>query len=95
MDLKATKPVFGVSDRARLKPVSFSYRDYLKIKISPVAISDILLSKKQITKALISLHGCAGWSVPLLFTNPKTDFLVYQTILIQQYIQNIAFKASE
>ena len=30
---------------------------------------DMLLSEKQITKALIRLSGCAGWSVPLLFAN--------------------------
>ena len=29
--------------------------------------SGIILSKQRITKALIRLHGCAGWSVPLLF----------------------------
>ena len=27
----------------------------------------MILSKKGITKALIRLHGCAGWSAPLLF----------------------------
>ena len=26
---------------------------------------------KRITKALISLHGCADWSAPLLFTNHR------------------------
>ena len=34
----------------------------------------MILSKMQITKALISLHGCAGWSRPLLFTNPEETF---------------------
>ena len=29
--------------------------------------SGIILSKQRITKALIRLRGCAGWSVPLLF----------------------------
>ena len=29
------------------------------------------LSKKRITKALIRLRGCAGWSVPVLFANPR------------------------
>ena len=28
------------------------------------------LSKTRITKALIRLRGCAGWSVPVLFANP-------------------------
>ena len=31
----------------------------------------MILSKKRITKALISLPICAGWSAPLLFTNPQ------------------------
>ena len=31
----------------------------------------MLCSKKRITKALISLGGGAGWSVPLLLANPE------------------------
>ena len=31
----------------------------------------MVLSKKRIAKALISLRGCAGWSAPLLFANPR------------------------
>ena len=31
----------------------------------------MILSNKRITKALISLGGCAGWSAPLLFVNPR------------------------
>ena len=31
----------------------------------------MILSKKRITKALIRLCGCAGWSAPVLFTNPR------------------------
>ena len=34
----------------------------------------MILFKMLITKALISLHGCAGWSVPLLFANPEDRF---------------------
>ena len=30
----------------------------------------MILSKKRITKALIRLRGCAGWSAPVLFANP-------------------------
>ena len=39
--------------------------------VSEKASLDMVLSKKQITKALISLCGWAGWSVPLLFANPR------------------------
>ena len=28
-------------------------------------------NNKQITKVLISLHKCAGWSAPLLFAHPE------------------------
>ena len=59
------KPVVGVSDKARLKPVS------LATEISREASLDMILFKKRITKALISLRGCAGWSAPLLFANPR------------------------
>ena len=31
---------------------------------------DMILSKRRITKALIRLRGCAGWSAHLLFANP-------------------------
>ena len=31
----------------------------------------MILFKKWITKALISLHGCPGWSAPLLFLIPR------------------------
>ena len=31
----------------------------------------MVLSKKRITKALISLRRCAGWSAPLLFAKPR------------------------
>ena len=34
----------------------------------------IILSNEGITKALSRLGGCAGWSVPLLFPNPKDMF---------------------
>ena len=34
----------------------------------------MILYKKRITKALISLPGCTGWSGPLLFANPEDRF---------------------
>ena len=41
----ATKPVFGVSDKVRIKPVLLSYRDK-KIEISLVAsVLDLLISE--------------------------------------------------
>ena len=70
LGLDTTKAVFGVSDKPKLKPVSSSTETSQKIEISLVASLDMILSKKRITKALISLCGCAGWSAPSLFANP-------------------------
>ena len=74
MGLNATKPVFGVSDKVRLKPVSSATENSKKIEISLVASLDMILSKQRITKALISLRGSTGWSAPLLFANPEDRF---------------------
>ena len=71
MGLDATKPVFGVSDEARLKPVSSATETSQKIELSFVASLDMVLSKKRITKAVIRLRGCAGWSAPVLFASPR------------------------
>ena len=80
MGLAAIKPVFGVSDKTRLKPVSSATEASLKIEISLVASLAMILSKTQITKALIRLHRCAGWSAPLLFANPEDSFLASRPI---------------
>ena len=47
---EATKAVFRVSDKARLKPVSSATETSYKIESSLVATLDMILSKKQITK---------------------------------------------
>ena len=41
------------------------------MEIKLVASLPMLLSKEGITKVLISLRGCANWSVPLLFAKPE------------------------
>ena len=56
MGLVVRKPVFEVSDKARLKPVSTATETSWNIEISLIAILDIILSIKGITKALISLQ---------------------------------------
>ena len=71
MGLDATKPVFGVFDKAKIKPVTPATETSEKIEFSLVASLGIELSKKRITKALISLRGCAGWSASLLFADPR------------------------
>ena len=34
----------------------------------------MILSNKRMTKVLIRLHECAGWSVSLLFANTEDGF---------------------
>ena len=69
MGLIARKPVCGVSEKASFKPVSSARETSLKIEISPAASLHIILSKKLITKVLIRLPGCAGWSATVLLAN--------------------------
>ena len=71
MDLVARKPVFRVSAKASFKTVSSATETSQIIEISLVASLHMMLSKKRITKVLISLRGCAGGSVPVLFANPR------------------------
>ena len=82
MGLDATKPVFGVSDKARLKPVPSAIEISWTIEISLVASLNMILSEKRTTKALISLRGCTGWSTPLLFVNPKDRFFQVEAHII-------------
>ena len=42
--------------------------------IADLVTLNMKLSNKRVTKVLIRLHRCAGWSVPLLFTNPENRF---------------------
>ena len=74
MALSAKKPVFGVSNKVGLKPVSSTTTIPWNIEILLEARLDMILSKKRITKALIRLGRCAGWSAPLLFANPRKQF---------------------
>ena len=45
----------------------------LNIEILLEASLNIILSSRQITKALISLRGCADWSAPLLLARFSRD----------------------
>ena len=62
------------SNKARLKPVSSATETGLNIENLLVASLDLIISNKRITKALIRLRGCAGWSAPLLLANPEDRF---------------------
>ena len=50
MGLDATKPVFGVSYKARLKPVSLATETSLKIELSLLASLDMILSNERKNK---------------------------------------------
>ena len=64
------KTCLWVSDKASFKLVSSATETIKKIEISPAANLHTILYKKR-TRALIRLCGCAGWPVPLLFTNHR------------------------
>ena len=51
----------------------------------------MILSKKLITTMLISLLGCAGWSAPLLFANPKDRFSRVEAHFITSHYSHQAF----
>ena len=75
MGLVTTKPIFRVSDKVRFKPISSATETILKIEILLAASLDMILSNKQITRALIRLRGWAGWSAPNVVRKPpKTGF---------------------
>ena len=54
------KPVFGVFDQVRLKPVCSAKEASQSHEIANVETKDIILSRQQTTKVLIRLRGCTG-----------------------------------
>ena len=70
----------------------FQRSEIQTIEISLVPSLDMILSKKQITKVLISLRRWAGWSAALLFANPEERFFRIESRLIQT---SIIFTLSE
>ena len=87
MDLVATKPVFGISDKARLKPACSELQTSWKSEILLVASLDVIPTNKRITKALIRLSGCAGWSAPLLFPNPEDRFSHVEAHIVHVFLK--------
>ena len=70
MGIFARKPVFGVSFKQVSNRSPQLQRLSRKIEISSVPSLHMQLSKTRITKVLIRLRECAGWSGPVLFANP-------------------------
>ena len=67
MGLDARKPVFRVSNKARLKQISSASETSYKTEITIVASLDMIVSNKGIT-------------APLLFANPKDRLLILRPI---------------
>ena len=53
------------------------------------------LSKKRMTKALIRLRGCAGWSAPVLFENPQRQVFSRRGPIIKTCKNNVTVADSE
>ena len=62
-----------VSNQVMLKAAYSGSEISWNLEISLVASLAIILFGQRITRALISLLGCEGWSAPLLFTNPRNS----------------------
>ena len=62
---------FRVSDKVRFKLACSATETSYKIENLLEESLYMILSKLQITKALIRLGECTGWSAPLLFTNHR------------------------
>ena len=54
------KPVFEVCDQITLKPICSAIDVNWSNEIANIETRDIILSRQRTTKALISLHVCAG-----------------------------------
>ena len=78
----------GFPDKVRLKPVCAATESSYKIEILLVVSLDMILSKKWITKVLIRVRKCAGWSAPLLFANPEDMFYPVEACIISQLSQS-------
>ena len=75
MSLVMRKRVFRSFRPGQTQTGLLSYRTSMRLEILVTETRDFTLSRQRTTKALIRLRGCAGWSVPLLFTY-KTRFLM-------------------
>ena len=67
-------PAFGVSDKARLKPVSLATETSYKIEISLVASPDMIFSIEWKTHAWSDCADARTGLHILLFTSPKNRF---------------------
>ena len=76
MGLVTRKPVFGVSAKAYFKPVSSA----TETSCSKFTYNTF---QRRITKVLIRLRGCAGWSAPVLFATPEDRFSPVEAHIVE------------
>ena len=86
MGLDLRKSVSGISDNARHTPACSVTETSYNIEHLHEAILDIILCRKQITKALIKLHGCTGWSVPLLYAC-NNNMISIMPLRVSKYLE--------
>ena len=79
MGLVATKPVFGVLDKVRFTPASLASETSKKIEISLIESLDMILSKKRIKKALISLRLYCSQTPEDRFCRDEAKIVVYHS----------------
>ena len=87
MGFDASKPVFTLSDKVKLKQVSSATDARETIEILLVSSLDMILSINEITKALIRLYG---WQAGLHLCCSQTlyDFLTLRPNYISNLVQN-------
>ena len=56
-----------IFDQVRFKPACSATKASYNLETLDIASIHIILAEQWTTKVLIRLHGCAGWSAPLLF----------------------------
>ena len=71
------------SYNVRPKPDCSATEISYNLESSHVASSAGILSRKRITKTLIRLRGCAGWSVPLFFGQQYQVYLKLVSIFLE------------
>ena len=57
-------------------------------------VSFDILSKKQITVVPIRLHGCTGWSAPLLFANPDDRVSCIEAKIMKDWFEFSRFSSN-
>ena len=79
------KSILSIYNLVRLKTACSTTKSNYNIELLLVASLDMILSSERIIKGLIRLHRFAGWSAPLLFTNPEDSFLAPWPIWFTSY----------